>query len=131
MASRLSNVVRRERTRAELRLLRSAIETWLTRRRLADRDAAGTYVGRHKTQLDTIEHVLGAAASQLADDADHLDTSLPEGEFYEKCRTLDIATVWLQRMWEFYRQKFDQRDDDRVGAVLRAADEVVWSCYHG
>ncbi len=131
MASRLSNVVRRERTRAELRLLRSAIEAWLTRRRLADRDAAGAYVGRHKTQLDTIEHVLGAAASQLADDADHLDTSLPEGEFYEKCRTLDIATVWLQRMWEFYRQKFDQRDDDRVGAVLRAADEVVWSCCHG
>src|SRR2546427_3444117 len=78
-----------------------------------------------------IEHVLVAAASQLADDADHLDTSLPEGEFYETCRTLDIATVWLQRMWEFYRQKFDQRDDDRVGAGLRAADEVVWSCYHG
>jgi hypothetical protein len=124
------NVVRRERTVAELRRLSDAMGAWLIRRRLADCDAAGTYIGRHKTQLDTIERVLKRAADQLAKDADALSTNSDAGAFADDCRAIDIATVWLQRLWEFYRERFDQRDDADLGPVLQAADEIIWSCYH-
>src|SRR5688572_20249330 len=124
------NVVRRERTVGELRRLSEAMGGWLTRRRLADCDANGTYIGRHKTQLDTIERVLKRAAEQLAKDADTLGADGDPGAFADDCRAIDIATVWLQRLWEFYRERFDQRDDKELGPVLQAADEVIWSCYH-
>ena len=40
------------------------------------------------------------------------------------------AIVWLRRVWFFFRDKYDQRNHPRAGELLRAADEVVWSCYN-
>jgi hypothetical protein len=132
MAPRLTNVVRRERTASELNRLTEAMGDWLTRRRKADCDAAGEYIGRYKTQLDTIERVLmKGATARLAENSRNLETGDDPGSFYDACRDIDLATVWLQRIWEFYRDKFDQRDDERLAPVLRSADEIVWSCYHG
>ena len=37
--------------------------------------------------------------------------------------------AWLRRLWDFFRERFDQRDDPALAAVLRGADEVVWSCH--
>jgi hypothetical protein len=37
--------------------------------------------------------------------------------------------IWLRRVWSFFRERFDQRDDPAVTRALTAADEVVWSCY--
>jgi hypothetical protein len=124
------NAVRRERTVSELRRLSDAMGAWLKHRRDADHDVNGRYIGRHKTQLDTIERVLKRAAEQLAKDADALSTDGDAGAFADDCRAIDIATVWLQRLWEFYRERFDQRDDEDLGPVLQAADEIIWSCYH-
>lgn len=130
MAGKLANVVRRERTSSELRRLSAAIAAWLEKRRRDDYDQTGSYVGRHKTQLETIERVLKGAADALAADARRLDTSMDAGDFCDRCRDLDMATVWLQRIWEFYREKFDQRDDPALRPILRSADEIVWSAYH-
>ena len=41
----------------------------------------------------------------------------------------DRRLAWLWRLWEFFRERFDQREDPSLGAVLRGADEVVWSCH--
>ena len=118
-------------------MLQDAIVQWLERRRAADTDAGGAYIGRHKTQIEALESVLSAAAVALRTGAAGLPSSgdqepPPEiGAFYDSCRDYDEAAVWLRRLWGFFRQKLDQRDDDGYKDLLKAADEVVWSCYHG
>ena len=65
---------------------------------------------------------------QLAAGLGSLDLALSEGAIYEACRTCDLRLLWLRRVWDFFREKFDQRDGD-LADTLRAADEIVWSCY--
>jgi hypothetical protein len=33
-------------------------------------------------------------------------------------------------VWDYFREKLDQRDDANLKPTLEAADEVLWSCYH-
>jgi hypothetical protein len=123
--------IRRRQTEGAIRALRDGIAGWLEKRRKADRNGQGLYIGRHKTQLQSIESVLGGSAKALCVEAAGIDpAALPAGEFYRRCRRVDEATAWLQRVWEFYRDRFDQRDGP-LGATVRAADEIVWSAYHG
>jgi hypothetical protein len=125
------NHVRRDQTLADLTALRAAIVLWLGHREQRDCDSLGLYIGRHKTQLQALKTVLLGAADGLARAADAIDVAADPGGLYDECRDVDLAVVWLQRLWEFYRDKFDQRDaDPPLGAAVRAADEVVWSCYH-
>ena len=125
------NHVRRDQTLADLDALRSAIEAWLKTREDLDRDEQRIYVGRHKTQLQTLKTTLLAAADGLETAANGLDVKAEPGALYDGCRDVDLAVVWLQRLWEFYRDKFDQRDaPPPLGRIVHAADEVVWSCYH-
>lgn len=129
MDRELTNLVRRERSQLELDRLNERIAAWHEHRRAADSDARGRYIGRHKTQLETLESVLTTAAAAFGSDLAG-GKDMPEGAFYDACREVDEAIVWLERFWSFYREKFDQRDDPRLSPLLRAADELVWSCYH-
>jgi hypothetical protein len=119
----LAKRVRQEQSELELGRLEAELRAWLTLRR--ERDAHGQYT----TQLDAIESLVNGAAVELAAALAALDLELARGEVYEQCRLLDLRIVWLRRVWQFFRDKFDQRDDPFLGPVLRAADEVVWSCY--
>ena len=88
------------------------------------------YVGRHESQRTALKALLVDAVQSLAEQAAALPADTPPGELFDRCRVLDEAAVWLERVWDFYRTKFDQRDDPVTGSVVQAADEVVWSCYH-
>ncbi len=129
MGAERTKLVRRERSLAEVGRLRAAITLWLDHRRRADCDKLGHYVGRHKTQLESIGTVLTGAAEVLEHELQSLDSSLATGEFMERCRDLDEVVVWLERFWSYFRDKFDQRDNNDLRLVLQSADEVVWSCY--
>src|SRR5262249_47297549 len=48
---------------------------------------------------------------------------------YSNCRSVDRRLLWIRRLWAYFQSKFDQRYDDRLRGLLRAADDVVWSCY--
>jgi hypothetical protein len=126
----LLNTVRRERTSGELTALTTAVKTWIAERRRLDRDVRGVYIGRHKTQLEALESVLGAASETVREGIDSLKTDRDSGDFFDVCRSYDQVIVWLARVWTFFKQKFDQRDDLVVGPIVKAADELVWSCYH-
>jgi hypothetical protein len=69
MAPRLTNVVRRERTASELNRLTEAMGDWLTRRRKADCDAAGEYIGRRlaRTAADVQQITTGTVCHLDAD----------------------------------------------------------------
>jgi hypothetical protein len=101
------------------------IQNWLSS--WNQRDAS---IGRHKTQLEAIGNLLNESLEQLRLLIKALDPDTEMEEFYGLCRDYDEAMVWLRRIWEYFREKLDQRLPDRAsGSVLRAADEVVWSCY--
>lgn len=125
----LENEVRREETQRELAYLQEALTSWLEHRRTRDRDGRGEYIGRHKTQLQALESTLIGSVTALQSGLADVDANQTAGSFYADCRAYDQAAVWLERAWEYYREKFDQRDDERLGPLVRAADEVIWSCY--
>lgn len=35
----------------------------------------------------------------------------------------------VRRLWTYFQSKFDQRYDEKLKGLLKAADDVVWSCY--
>jgi hypothetical protein len=134
MKSLIMNQVRIEQTERQLVFLRKAIADWLKARRADDRDENEQYIGRHKTQLEAIESVLLGAVKAIADQIDDLKQRIEQTDVedaYARCRDYDETLVWVDRFWGYFRDKFDQRNDHRrFGRFLKAADEVVWSCYH-
>lgn len=124
-----------ESTRSELDTLGRDIAGWLERWHDGDVDVQGRYVGRHKTQHEAIAALLGDAGRALARSLDAVAESAgqrPTVELYEDCRDHDRAIVWLRRVWRYFADRIDPRSQDAdTGALLRAADEVIWSCHRG
>jgi hypothetical protein len=123
MSSRGANRARRELTEAELTQLTGEFQAWLERRRNRDEQ------GQHATQLDAVEALMSTGADSLRKAVREIDLAQPTGDLFESCRLFDLRVLWLRRVWQFFREKFDQRDDARLQPVLKAADEVVWSCH--
>lgn len=131
------NQVRWEQTERELTRLEADFRAWMEHRR--EQDQAGTsgltQPGQkliHATRLDALEKVFSDALAQIKWVLNKTDLGAGRDSVlvYDDCRVIDFALVWLKRVWEFYRVKFDQRDDTAgVARVLDAADELVWSCY--
>jgi len=126
-----SNRSRRQQTEIEIARVLGALNTWLANQRILDRDDEDKYVGRHKTQLEAIESLLIGAFEALRKHISESDDRNASEAFYSEFRAYDEAIVGLERLWQFFRDKLDQRDParKRERALLRAADEVVWSCY--
>jgi len=84
--------------------------------------------GQHRTQLASLESTLRAATARLADlaGAERPRTSLEAYDFY---RLIDQQTALVRRLWRWFGDKYDQRDDPSRGEVLRAADEVIWAVH--
>jgi hypothetical protein len=65
---------------------------------------------------------LMAAVTELPADVDAEDA-------YHRCRAIDRGVVAVQRIFDWYAEKYDQRLDPESEKVLLAADEVVRSCW--
>jgi len=123
LAKGLLKELRIEQTRDWLGLLRDDIGKWLTRRRAADR------LHQYQTQLNSLDAALSGALDAVQKDLATLAEGEDIGTVYAACRQHDQRLALVRRLWTYYRDKFDQRDDKTYGEVLAAADEVVWSCY--
>lgn len=120
----IKNLIRKEQTTLEFDRLREEVADWHGRRAAEDK------LDQYKTQLAAIKTLLDEAAKVLKDQLDLLNLNLAAGDFYEECRLFDLRVLWLRKVWNFYREKFDQRDDKFLRPILKAADEVVWSCFN-
>lgn len=120
---------RRLRTQKMLADLQEQIKAWLIARRAADvRD--GMYMGRHESQLVAIEGALLYGA--IPDIEVYLQGGGEDATVtavYARCRKAEQALTWVRRLHQFYVDRFAQRKEDRVNAMLCAADELIWSCY--
>lgn len=112
------------RSRRALEMVRTDIASWLAERRADSRFARFT---AHFTVLDRVfTGMVTAIGGELAaiDEA-----GASSGRVYERCRDADLRSGLVRRTHEWYAQKYDQRLDDAAAHVLRAADEVVRSCW--
>ena len=114
---------RRRESELGLERLRGDVAGWLRRRRNADPRS------QYASQLQAIESFVDGALDELSTGLCGVNASGRLIEVYSQCRTFDQRVVWLRRVWQFFKDKFDQRDDPELAPVLAAADEVVWSCY--
>lgn len=122
-SSRVLNEIRIDQTRREIESLRKQIGQWVAEREKADEHE------QYHTQLSVLNDVLEAAAGKVEAGLGGVSALSASGAVYDACRLFDRRIVWLSRIWDYYREKFDQRDDDSLAPTLAAADEVVWSCY--
>jgi hypothetical protein len=116
-------LTRIEETRRTLHRLTQDFDAWQTRRSGADLHK------QYVSQLKALGIFLTAAVGEIEKDLKNVSSSQPDYEVYESCRSAELRLLWVRRIWEFFREKFDQRDLDSTAETLRAADEVVWSCY--
>jgi hypothetical protein len=123
MADLQGNRIRIQRARGELDALRNEVFEWLKERR--KRDLYQQYL----TQLNILETALLEPLKGIGDQINAISESQPAGTVYATCKTQDKRLTVVRRVWSFFSTKFDQRDDENMGKVLAAADEVVWSCY--
>ena len=122
--SLLKNAERITQSKREIDRLLQEIEIWLAKRKKADEE-----LQQYHTQLETLGTMLKQASVLLRQQVDALPVDLSSGLLYSACRTQDLRAIWLRAVWNYYRTRFDQRDDPELGRMLTAADEVVWSCY--
>ncbi len=123
MLSVFSNRARRDQTEDAIDRLTAEVRTWLCHRRDSDKH------GQHGAQLDAVESLVCGGATRLGQAVRLIEVSQPTGDLFEECRLYDLRILWLRRVWQYFREKFDQRDDPVLKLVLEAADDVVWSCY--
>jgi len=108
-------------TEAEWRRLKRELDAWRVRRMRADA------LGQHRSQLDAAYTLVDRVLAELRVAMSSMTSA--GGALAEQARVHDRRLAWLRRLWDFFRERFDQRDDPALGAVLAGADEVVWSCY--
>ena len=123
---RLTALQRTDQSRAELARIRREISGWLDDKEKAPHGKAAL----HATRLAALRQILLGALDVLDGAVGRVDVaSIPIWAVYAECRRIDESAVWLQRVWAYYREKFDQREKATIQDVLSAADELVWSCY--
>ena len=126
MKNEFNAIVRREQTKQQLELVSKTIIDEL------DALVALDEIGLHKTQFESIRSILQIAISELESHLAEIKVAeLDLEDVYDICRDFDEAIIWLQRLWGYLSEKFGQRHGmGEVSRLLKAADEVVWSCFH-
>ena len=123
MNGALLREVRIEQSCRRLDRLREAAGEWIGRWR--GDDAKGQYA----TQLDVLRLAVVDPLAELRTMAGGLSAADDTGRVFAACRTSDTRAELIRRVFAYYQEKLDQRRDRSLGPVLRAADEVVWSCW--
>src|SRR5690348_2581465 len=104
---------RKEQAQSELQQLDSDLRSWLKHR--SERGSQGQY----ETQLEALGGLIGQTVRDLEQELSRVD--IGRDDVYDQCYLSDLRTLWTRRVWHFFREKFDQRDDPVYGPVLRAA----------
>ena len=116
----LRNVVRIEEARDEVDRLRAAFARW---------QAHWESHEQYATQLATLAEAWTGGLEEVAK-LEGVAATDPTGEVYERCLRTERRVVFLRRYWEYFRSKWDQREEaEPRGGAVRSADEIVWSCW--
>lgn len=114
---------RLDESQQQIDRLREDIDRWFTSWRKADK------VRAHVSQLQVLQTCIVDVLDQVTDDLASAHSGAELGDVYDRCRSNDMRTAHVRRLWRFFADKFDQRFDRRMAPALAAADEVGWSCF--
>ncbi|MFY9928202.1 MAG: hypothetical protein WAK82_09385 [Streptosporangiaceae bacterium] len=124
MSGILLRQVRIEQSCRRLDRLRATADEWIEQRHKED------VTGQYATQLDVLRTAVIGPLGELREIiTGALSASGDTGRVYAACRTSDTRAELVRRVFTYYQGKLDQRHDKTFGPVLRAADDVVWSCW--
>lgn len=118
--------VRIEESVGEARALRGEIVAWRSGWEMIDA------MGEHFTQLERLCSVVLGLVDEIASRTAAVDPTGGTGPVYEECRAEDLRLLHARRLWRWYADKLDQRAesaDSLTVQTLRAANQVVWSCW--
>src|SRR5262245_46163096 len=118
----VTNTIRIEQTQRALESLRNEVEKWVTARKNKDK------LRQYTTQLTDLQSILGRCIDNVRDSFKSVVPARSRNEVFTQCRVYDRRLLWIERLWSYFRTKFEQRDGP-YAATLAAADEIVWSCY--
>lgn len=107
----------------ELDRLEREIAAWIGTRRKGDQRR------QYWTPLTTLERTLLGAVTAVREEAGSISPAEPLGTVHARCKATDQQAALIRQVWDWFKTKFDQRDDENLSGLLAAADEVVWSCY--
>lgn len=112
------------RSRESLARLRGDVEGWFAAHEADER------FRRFSHHLDVLRTVLIRMLDAIESDLATLgEGNGPSGAVYERCRQNEKRMSVVRRTHEWYAAKYDQRIDERTASTLRAADEVIRSCW--
>ena len=103
--------------------LRLEVEGWMSAHRADQRFA------RFSGHFTALSGIFARMLDAIENDVTGIDRHGASGEVYEKCRHAELQLSLVRRTYEWYADKYDQRMNDAAASVLRAADEVVRSCW--
>ncbi len=113
-----------EQTRLEQQHLLDEIQTWVNQWKKQDR------VGQYTTQLEALEAFFSRTIELIRRQFETVRQETDTRKLYRLSQEFEERLLWLRRAWEFFKEKFDQRNAPGTKDILKAADEVVWSCFH-
>jgi hypothetical protein len=121
---------RRNQALAEVDRFVREFETWKQEQQDQRVKESGDPRRQYDSQLEALaKEILGATSILRSHLENEVDVSGPSGAVYRECGATEEELLWLWRVWDYFREKFDQRLNNAYSATLLAADEVVWSCY--
>jgi hypothetical protein len=119
--------VREAETMAEIGVLREEVAAWRDR---WENDAA---VDAHRTQLTRLSDVLDGVITDTEKWLrEETGPAVGAGAVYEACRKADELTLHARRLWRWYADKIDLLQGEPAtpaARMVRAADELIWSCW--
>jgi hypothetical protein len=121
----LRSRLRIQRSKSIVDATLAAIEAWLAKRSARDT------LGQYRTQLQVLGDALSTPLTRIRAELDGLraDALATPGDVYRAAANQDRRTLTVDRIFGYFRDKFDQRDDPALASFLRAADELTWSLF--
>src|SRR3954471_16004713 len=104
------------RSRSSAEALQSHVTRWLAERSADER------FRRFSSHFTVLEAVLLRMIDVVLRELQERTRGARGATAYEECRRIDEDLLLVQRLFEWYAEKYDQRlDDDNDGPALRAA----------
>lgn len=124
-----STATRRYQTLRECETLLARVKAWLKRRHDADTDPQNVYRGQYHSQRTALDAYFTQLATRLRTDLKAVREDLSTEQEYRICAHFERRLTWMGLVFDYFQSRFDQRDDESLAPILRAADEVTWACF--
>ena len=116
--------VARKKIELELKLasLQDELKSW------CDRSEKEKLFEKHHTQVRALQAHLNGWHASITKRLAKYENAEPD-VYLTNCANAEKLILTEHRIWDYFRSKLIQREEDSFLPYLRAADEFVWSCY--